>query len=754
MHATGTTLTRAGQGAQHEVRHRDGRSAEPNPGRERKRRRLVQLGSSPPPLTTVLHRLAPLSRVQRANEPARPPAIPIPPRAAKKRNIILVQPKNPLELRSSSPVSPPHGDITTGVRKAAAPAAPQLPSISEAEHVNRLGSRELLRRNPWLDRIDPSSPIGTFDGQIVRSFDCSVRPSRPRSTEAASRHVNARTVGLPATGPPEQLLKNVRTRTRLHQVTKHVNLDDDENIDLLPDQARRKIEAPKRAERQGLARQKRRKPKIHRVQLGPAPPLSPADRPLSDADHHLNSQPDSLKDVGVEASNMADESEISYFPTLIPSRLVSSALQHGDEATEHESQRRPLDLDPNCQISVADRSSRSAPALNASRHDLILAYTDEHADEGDSGPGLLQVLSQSAVRKVDIPPVTRVRTPQVPLRGHILDGSSDPTRSQKTQHQVQVNFDPLCYTNLQAQQIAASVTKSKSQNKAWTPVHPDTITERWKAMPTRKANPVRLLQYGWCPPSSSSISRDLGLSPSQMLQRSGQDLPDFVHCNTVVFNETSRKDDDEELGPFEHGLRFVGYCLPYQSQSEATTIPQLQPLDAVKLQKRMQSCRKEVVKIIIPFSEPALSSHATQARFVTPQPELTVPPTPSFATCSDVLLVWMHSTARIFLDALEVLLQADLTCSIQSECLDLSEIDLYPGPILHCVAHAGDVERATARSQIPSYVALYVHLDRMEEARQKLGSLNLADCGTYRPFNDPLLRLLVTSIGGEPLCLI
>ncbi len=158
------------------------------------------------------------------------------------------------------------------------------------------------------------------------------------------------------------------------------------------------------------------------------------------------------------------------------------------------------------------------------------------------------------------------------------------------------------------------------------------------------------------------------------------------------------------------------------SRSErADKPPRLQPFDTNAFEKRAQTRRKEVVKVIIPFSEPSLAAGATRARFIPPQSTLVAPqPRSTIHTQNSALLVWMQSTAHAFFRALESMMHAGFAPTAQSSSshhTDSNEPDLYPCPILHYAAHAGP-SQTSGESKAPSHVVLYVHLDRLEEARQ------------------------------------
>ena len=363
--------------------------------------------------------------------------------------------------------------------------------------------------------------------------------------------------------------------------------------------------------------------------------------------------------------------------------------------------------------------------------------------------------------------------------------TAESSQSTKLQPQVQVEFDSRHSTHAQAQRIVALILKSRLEPRTWSPVHPDVIPKRSQGPMRTSLKAHTSLQAPLRPPSKRAVCRDLGLSLTQLLRGPSVELSDFVHYTSTACVEHIQLHDQEELEPFEHGLRFAGYRLAYANQAEETvhpgvegnSIPFSQAFNTHELRERMQSRRKEVVKVIVPFSEPSLSPRATRARFLTPQHDYSVPaplrcPT-TLRLDEDVLLVWMQSTARKFLHALEDMLQAGSTRSAQAEPygLDASELDLYPCPILHYVPHVGiaasALEKATKDGSATrdvnagytlSHVALYVHLDRIGEARRKLAAFELGDTQrercSYRPFSDSLVRLLVTSLRGEPLCLI
>ncbi|CCF52845.1 hypothetical protein NDA11_007849 [Ustilago hordei] len=750
MRATSSFANDFGSTAHLEVGNLAPRTANTKVGRAHKKRRLIHIGSSPPPFTTGLHHHG-CNKLDRTNTALTSP------KATRKRRAAAAPTKNPLELRSSSPASPPPDEPLRLGWLTAASRELQPRARSQVDAATHSASRDLLQRKRQLDRSDPSSPIGTFGGQAVGRSDRNLGPSRFGSSDPAilARHPK-RTVGLPVVEQPTQ------ARSRLRSKALPAPVVDNENAEAPVQQALRTEEK--------VAKLRRRRTKIQRVQFGNTPPSSSApDQPLSDADHQLISQPDAAEQLQPGPFDAADESEISYFPTLPRVQLRSTEERNAAGTTNGQVNSTPpsriSDRPPSLfgqDFTGASASNSSSPS-NAAGHDQSLPPENEQASEGDSSVGLLQVLSQSAMRRVESAPTAGIETLQQQSRGVAVNP------------QVQVDFDASHFTSTQAEHVANSLVGSKSKRKQWLTVDPDSIAKRQAVKLLCRTHSYKVIQTGWRPPSSCHVARDLALSPAQLTRKHGCEVLEFSHHHARSPDRESRSQDDEELAPFEHGPRFVGYRLERSGSitaagsqgGTARWISQLQPFDAEALHKRMQSRRKEVVKIIVPFSEPSLSARATRACFIAPHQTAA---SQARSSDNDMKLVWMQSTAQRFFAALEAMLQAGLarTAQTQSYRVDSDEADLYPYPILHYVAHAGSNNNKTGASyhngqktSTPSYVVLYVHLDRIAEARQKLSALELghdADeasrCGSYRPFSDPALRLLVTSMKGEPLCLI
>ncbi|SPO25850.1 uncharacterized protein UTRI_03215 [Ustilago trichophora] len=766
MRTVTSSASRFGQVVHHQNGHRKKHRTDASVETAPKQRRLVQIGSSPPPFTTGPLHLAPNSRQQRDKVAERIASTSTSPRATRKRRIVVVQRKNALELRSSSPASPPPNNPTTFGGFLSRPQASQPGAISHADEVSPEPGPSMLQQKRQMDPSDPSSPIGTFGGHMVGRSVRSLRSSRSSTADSASRDTNFKTVGLPALGHASQLRTRVGPRARPPQVTELPDVNNNENTEALQAHAQPKRRTIKRIAEEKTARQKRQRTKIQRVQLGGGLPSSSAElQPLSDADHHLNSQPDADERLRANLFDAADESEISYFPTLPPTRLSSDRVREEVEATHEQAANTRLGAASGHQIAFADQSlpqaSRSHISISTALHpqDQILARQDERIEEGDDSVGLLEVLSQSAMRKI-VPdsPTTIAFPPSSPIPSPV-----EALHSKEVQHQLQVDFAPSHLTHMQAQQIANSIIQSKRRLKEWSAVHPDLFEGRPKASITRLRKPARVLQSKWRPPSKLTACQDLGLSSAQMRKGPATDLPPFTHCSAMgrVDGSQTQLDDDTYLSPFEHGLCSAGYRFSYAVRDLDTAcdgmgninVPHLQPFNSDCFEQRMRVRRKEVVKIIVPFSEPRLSSLATRARFLTSSTSSLSPQPNSHATLSgQVVLVWMQSTARAFLQALETMIQPSFAGPAQNSCHSITSIesDLYPCAILHYVAHA---QSAASVDKASPHVALYVHLDRLEEARSKLAVLQL-DSTSYRPFNDPLVRLLVTSLKGEPLCLI
>ena len=689
-----------------------------------KKRRLVQLGSSPPPFTTTGQHSATRPSRSRREEPESPRA-PASPKAGRKRRIVLVRRNRPLGLRCSSPCR----DVQA-TSESAAPAArePQLNPTYNADGGSRRTRRDLLQRKPQLDDSFASSPIGTFGGQLRSSR--SLCSSHIGPSEQASRSRSARTVGLAPVHRPSHLREEQRSRQRPLPLSETATAQKE-------NQAHSNANLSKRTSDEALVKSRRRRTKIQRVRLGADLPSSFAEQPLSDADRQLNSQPDA-----VDAA--ADESEISYFPTLRPTRHTptDSDDSHHDTAQAVHS---ILQTGPALSIALASAESRSE-ALDLQGVVPDCAEKQQPAEEGDSSAGLLEVLSQSAIRKLD----------QVSVAQHCEARSADHVEAQD---QVQVDYDPRHFDEIQAHCIATSIVITNGASKRWTSVQPDLIREQVRSLTRRSACLHMMLQSARKPPSVGVVCRDLGLSSSQMLRRPLADVPEFDHRRSAGNDIRLRSDDTELLGLFEHHLRFAGYRQDRSGRIGAHGGSTGQPFNVAAFQQRRQTRRKEVVKVIIPFSEPSLCTYATQARFVTSMPRSHSPPPRPHVHLHDdsVSLIWMQSTAHAFFRALETMVQVDRVKSAQNGSsphrLDLTESDLYPCPILHYAAHA-ETRRHAEQKRAPSHVALYVHLDRLEEARYTLAQLELGDATSYRPFSDPSVRLLVTSLGGERLCLL
>lgn len=636
--------------------------------------------------------------------------------------------------------------IRGGAPTFALPPLPPLRHNATSRHTPRDSRRDLLRGQHTLDRNDPSSPIGTFGGQIIGRPDPGLRPFRIGSSEATSRDSSRRTVGLPALGHAPQLRTRFGPRTRHPRVEDHGHAKQNENADAVPEQGRPGPRATRETIQEKSPKPKRVRAKIQRVQFG-NPTVLPADQqPFSDADHQLNSQPEADEHLGARHFDAADESEISYFPTLVPIRSPPKTVTNGAEEAHGTvlSPSRSRISDPS--ISLLDQTFPTLPRTHTG--DLSNATAESEAEQGDNSVGLLEVLSQNAMRKIDA--------------SHSASGVTCPSRSQHTapvptlpgkpqlpqiQHQVNVEYNSAHFTREQAQHIAASIVQGKIGTKRWSTVLPDVIPLRYHAESEPQSVSRRVPQPHWSPPSRHVVCQDLGLSASQMRKGPATELPDFVHHSASGDLIDEKAKDEDDLALFEHNLRFAGYRL---SPAAPDLVPHLQAFSLEALQKRMQTSRKEVAKIIVPFSEPSFSSHATRARFIPPQS--TVEAALPRASGEGVVLVWMESTAQSFLLALETMLGAGFAPQSSVYSLSSTECDLYPCPILHYVAHAGTKQaEGTA-----AHIALYVHLDRIEEARSKLAALDLGSChgGSYRPFNDPLVRLLVTTRSGEPLCLV
>ncbi|GAC93561.1 hypothetical protein PHSY_001126 [Pseudozyma hubeiensis SY62] len=681
------------------------------------------------------------ARTYRHDEPQAPPADAFAsPKASRKRRIVLVQRKNPLDLRSSSPASPDLRLQTMGLLPAPDPAAARSVSVRTAGNASRNEARQLLQ----LERNDTSSPIGTFGGQ---NLGRSSRGLRSGSSEQAVRLSNGKTVGLPT------LKRSCRLRagTRERRVpTSDSGAPHNENVDAYQAQDHAKSKTAKRDAEEALVRPRRRRAKIQRVELGGGLPSSSADQPLSDADHHLNSQPDADHCA-------ADESEISYFPTLRPARS-------SDARTRHTSSDERNDVSPFPQQDAAKHpilftgqgtwptlaSHHTRSEVPVPQHEIAVGCAAERPEEADLSVGLFEVLSQSALRKVDGAQSGQAASvPQVTFAS--AEVRSESVASAEAQHHIEVEYDPSRASRHQAQYIAMSLVERTVDLQKWSAVHPDSIHERLTSR-MRSSESGRMLQAAFRPPSAAVVSRDIGLSSSQMQKKPLEEEIEFVHhCSTHAVQSASG-DDDDRLKPFEHRLRYAGYhqCCSNSSVYNVRTIGCLRPFDESAFSKRIQLPRKEVVKVIIPFSEPSFSNHATRARFLTPHATSTShPPHPRHSPSDDnkPLLVWMQSTAQTFFRALESMIHTN--SSPHTHDSSVSRSDLYPCPILSYAAHADAGEGA-------SHVALYVHLDRLEEARQRLADVELSTGGgsSCRPFADGDVRLFVTSLRGKPLCLI
>lgn len=653
----------------------------------------------------------------------------------------------------------------TFTRHRSSSETPGLRTTNKSLNATRDTTRELLQRRPQLDRSDPSSPIGTFAGQILGRLDRSLGPSRIGPAHLASRAVTSKTIGLSSRNPAGRVTTRARATTRCSRQTKDANANDDENAGVLPvDSAVKRKEKPtKLGTDDKVVQNKRRRIKIQRLQLRGAAPASSADQPLSDADHHLNSQPDALEPPHADLIDAADESEISYFPTL-PPRMLSDKTPNGIESRQDHtpsiSDLRAADDPLFPHVSDPIPSTTSLPSRTRLREgqDEDLAREELATSQEDLSVGLLEVLSQNAIRKIDKVQTSRAVSPK-------LLGPSDSalvaptTRSSEAQHHVEIDFDPSHFSHQQAHRIAKVISESEIKVHGWTSVDPDLIP-RQIASQGRSSETKKVLQAAWRPPSSRNVARDLGLSSSQLLKTPCADAPDFVHSTTAGSELASQKEEEEDLAPFEHRPCSAGYRLHYvtdeaRNEAGAFKAPLLEPFNADALRKRMQTRRKEVVKIIIPFSEPSLSILATGACHLKPDPSLDLCSRAKLPSKNSVRLVWMQSTAHHFLHAMDNMVQADSADLAQGHSCnnESAQLDMYSCPILHYVAHTD----TAPQKESSSYVALYVHLDRLAEAHLKLADLDLSDgreAHGYRPFRDPLVRVLVTSIRGEPLGLI
>ena len=579
-------------------------------------------------------------------------------------------------------------------------------------------------------------------------------------------------MGLPALGHAPPPHRRVGPRAHAAQPAELAGANDSENANAAPPRADPKRTAAKRTLPAKIVEPRRHKAKIQRVQLGAALPPSSANQqqhqPLSEADRHLNSQPEASGRQDADLFDAADESEISYFPTLPPTRLSSDEARNDADRTAFPVHSASADQ-PTVSADLGPSPTSAPIVLRLGSTEPSAATLDHDAEEGDPSVGLLEVLSQSAIRKID----------EVRIKGAVFEGRShyggarsepvDKSRVAEAQHLVNVNFDPSHYTHEQVRHIAASViNKGKAYRQRWSAVEPECVPPRWTASEICTSRPERIVEAPWRPPSYHVVCQDLGLSSSQLRKGPLTELPVFTRQCAGSFRDDGPTNDGDDLDPFEHRLRFAGYRLsnaisdfdPVSNAVKTHKLPQLQPFSADAFQKRMQTRRKEVVKVVIPFSAPTLSPLATRARFAAPHaPVKPQAQQPQAAAVPDnrVVLLWMQSTATNFLHALETMVQAGVPRSAQNSgySFNSTECELYPCPILHYAAHADASHQPT-----PAHVTLYVHLDRVEEARQRLAALELGHAEevggmrSCRPFSDPLVRLLVTSLHGEPLCLV
>lgn len=596
-----------------------------------------------------------------------------------------------------------------------------------AAHEARKELRNPLRMAVQRQGFGPSSPIGTFAGHTIGRSSSSLRSSHIEPSKHGPRFGKPNTIGLAPLDCPSRLRAGSRG--------KHIQTTDtgahNENADVRSLQGRSVGKATKRVIDDTLSKSRRRRTKIQRVELG-GKLLSPsADEPLSDVDHHLNSQPEAADQcLTVRTFDAADESEISYFPTLLPVQPSPAESRDGLDHT-HMSHR------------------------NAAKN-LVAGITclDAQLEDGDASVGLLDMLSQSAMRTMDGLQKAQAAPSMQEQPGACLVATAESSRSANVQHQVQVDFDPTYYTTTQAWKLATSLVTREVERNNWTAVHPDLVQEQLLSK-MHSTGPARIIRPAFRPPSAGMVCQDLGLSLKQMQRSALTDVPDFAQNSRCDAHVEAQCHDEQDLPTFEHRLRFSGYCQRYRTHSkeDAHDLPVLQPLEEAAFERRRQTRRKEVVKVIVPFSEPSLSAHATRARFVAAHATAASPPD-SHASSDQLLLVWMQSTAHAFFRALDSMMHAGFARSTPHSSNGLHrpgsiESVLYPSPILHYAAHIDGLK-------VPSHVALYVHLDRLEEARHKLAriELNIGGEASYKPFEDPDVRLLVTSLGGEPLCLI
>ncbi|SPO45032.1 uncharacterized protein PSANT_02718 [Moesziomyces antarcticus] len=673
-----------------------------------KRRRLIHIGSSPPPYSTAYSDNL---------GPARTATAPPSPRAESKRNAPSTRSRNALSLRASSPVTPsPPDPPNVFTPDPLPPRTKRRGAQGDAggEHGLRMQTRQLQRLRT-LACTDPDSPIGTFGGQILpHSIRDTTRTGRraPRAealtTDALSRGHHPH---LPPAGSKSRSKRSIDAKAN--------------NADSADAKQDDKLKHPADGK---AAKQRRRQPKIQRVQFGGVQALETL-YPPNEAQSRASVPPPS------DDPDAADESDITYFPTLPPKRPhVGTHMQTVQTADEDFLDNRP---------SLSAAASSPPPLFapdDATRDD------GDPDSEGDSSRGLLEVLSQTALRRMN-----HATSPPQPQRvGHTP--ARQTARQTLSPHEIRIEFDAAHLSHMQARRIAEALMRNGSDRPKWTSVRLDSDHPHRRKLPTLLPTSSKAVRAALDPPTRRSVCDALCLTARQASRKAGSERLEFVHFDAGAHVHEEPAEDLENLAAFEHQIHFAGYRLQDQvpCDAERSTFPCLESLGSEEWPTR----RGPVVKILVPLSGPPLHPAASPARFIKPHDTSDEAHGPA---ANDTVLVWTPTTARMFLAALdEQVASGGVSSYAELRGLEASELELCPSPILHYVASTGSSD---AEDVSTSHVALYVHAHRVNEARSVLAALELGDMlgGTpykFRPFSDPKLRLLIISVVGKPLGLI
>ncbi|GAC71831.1 hypothetical protein PANT_5c00094 [Moesziomyces antarcticus T-34] len=673
-----------------------------------KRRRLVHIGSSPPPYSTAY---------SDNPGPARTATAPVSPRAESKRNAPSTRSRNALSLRASSLITspPPVPPIAVTPDPLPRPKRRGAQGDVAGDQGLRMQTRQLQSLRT-LACADPDSPIGTFGGQIlprsIRDTTCKGR--------RASRAEALTTDALSRGNHPHLAPAGGRTTSTRSADAKVNNADSAD--------AKQEVKLKRPAEGR-IVKQRRRQPKIQRVQFGGVQALE-THYPLNEAHSRASVPPIS------DDSDAADESEITYFPTLPPKRphvgTHMQTMQTADASSPF------LDNRP----SLSDAASSPQPLL--APNDATRDHGDPES-EGDSSRGLLEVLSQTALRRMN-----DANSPQ--QSQHVGHAHANQAAWQTlSRHDIRIEFDAAHLSHLQARRIAGSLTRNGSDRPKWTSVQLDSDHPRRRKLPTSALASIKAVRAAWYPPTRRSVCDDLCLTAKQASQKEGSDRLEFVHFDSSELVHEEPAEDLENLPAFEHRIHFAGYRLQKQVPhgAEPSAFPCLESFDG----EEWPTQRGPVVKILVPLSGPSLHPAASPARFIKPHDTRDEALGPA---ANDTVLVWTPTTARRFLAELdEQVATGEVSSYAELRGLEASELELCPSPILHYMASTGSPGADVLRS----HIALYVHAHRVQEARSVLATLELGDMlggapHKFKPFSDPKMRLLIVSMVGTPLGLI